>query len=36
MIPLLRKKFVEDLGWIDEQEMLDLTAIARAGGSHFA
>lgn len=30
IIPLLRKKFVEDLGWIDEQEMLDLTAIAQS------
>lgn len=30
MIPLMRKKFVEELGWIDEQEMLDLTAIAQS------
>lgn len=30
IIPLLRKKFVEDLGWIEEQEMLDLTAIAQS------
>lgn len=30
IIPLMRKKFVEDLGWIDEQEMLDLTAIAQS------
>ena len=30
IIPLLRKKFVEELGWIDEQEMMDLTAIAQA------
>ena len=30
IIPLLRKKFVADLGWIDEQEMMDMTAIAQA------
>lgn len=30
IIPLLRKKFVEELKWIDEQEMLDLTAIAQS------
>lgn len=30
IIPLLRRKFVEDLGWIDEQEMMDLTAIAQS------
>ncbi len=30
IIPLMRKKFVEKLGWIDEQEMLDLTAIAQS------
>ena len=30
IIPLLRKKFVEELGWIDEQEMLDLAAIAES------
>ena len=30
IIPLMRRKFVEDLGWIDEQEMLDLTAIAQS------
>lgn len=26
----MRKKFVEELKWIDEQEMLDLTAIAQS------
>lgn len=26
----MRKKFVEELQWIDEQEMLDLTAIAQS------
>lgn len=30
IIPLMRKKFVEELNWIDEQEMLDLTAIAQS------
>jgi chromate transporter len=26
----MRQKFVEELGWIEEQEMLDLTAIAQS------
>ena len=30
IIPLMRKRFVEQLGWIEEQEMLDLTAIAQS------
>ena len=30
IVPLMRKKFVEELGWIEEQEMLDLTAIAQS------
>lgn len=30
IIPLMRKKFVEELHWIEEQEMLDLTAIAQS------
>lgn len=30
IIPLLRKKFVDELKWIDEQEMMDLTAIAQS------
>lgn len=30
IIPLMRKEFVEDLSWIDEEEMLDLTAIAQS------
>ena len=30
IIPLLRRKFVEELGWIDEQDMMDLTAIAQS------
>lgn len=30
IIPLMRKKFVEDLHWLEEKEMLDLTAIAQS------
>lgn len=30
IVSLMRKKFVEQLHWIDEQEMLDLTAIAQS------
>ena len=30
IIRLMRRKFVEQLHWIDEQEMLDLTAIAQS------
>lgn len=30
IIPLMRKKFVQELHWIDEQEMMDLTAIAQS------
>lgn len=30
IIPLMRKKFIEELGWIDENEMMDLTAIAQS------
>lgn len=30
IIPLMRKKFVEELGWIEDDEMLDLTAIAQS------
>ena len=30
IIPLMRKKFVGDLHWLEEQEMLDLTAIAQS------
>ena len=30
IIPLMRKKFVEKLGWIEEDEMMDLTAIAQS------
>lgn len=30
IVPLMRKKFVEELNWIEEQEMMDLTAIAQS------
>lgn len=30
IIPLMRRRFVEGLGWIEEQEMLDLAAIAQS------
>ena len=30
IIPLMRKKFGEELHWIEEQEMLDLSAIAQS------
>ena len=30
IVPLMRRRFVEELGWIGEQEMLDLTAIAQS------
>ena len=30
IIPLLKKKFVTDLHWIEEKEMLDLAAIAQS------
>ena len=30
IVPLMRKKFVEQLKWIEEQEMMDLTAIAQS------
>ncbi|MRJ48223.1 chromate transporter [Fundicoccus ignavus] len=30
IIPLMQKKFVDDLKWIDEDEMLNLTAIAQS------
>lgn len=30
IIPLMRKKFVDELNWIEEKEMLDLTAIAQS------
>lgn len=30
IVPLLRRKFVEDLGWVEDREMLDLAAIAQS------
>ena len=30
MIPLMKKKFVDGVHWIEEQEMMDLTAIAQS------
>ncbi len=30
IVPLMRKRFVEELHWIEEQEMLDMTAIAQS------
>ncbi|WP_294531456.1 chromate transporter, partial [uncultured Fusobacterium sp.] len=30
IVPLMRKKFVNEYGWIDEQEMLNLIAIAQS------
>lgn len=36
IIPLMRKKFVEELGWIEEQEMLDLAAIAQSSPGSIA
>lgn len=30
IIPLMRKKFVEEFHWIEEDEMLDMTAIAQS------
>lgn len=30
IIPLMRKKFVDELNWLEEKEMLDLTAIAQS------
>lgn len=30
IVPLMKKQFVEQLGWIDEKEMLDFVAIAQS------
>ncbi|UJF16501.1 chromate transporter [Jeotgalibaca sp. MA1X17-3] len=30
IVPLMQKKFVEDLGWIETEEMLDLVAIGQS------
>ena len=29
IVILMKKKFVDELGWVDEQEMLDMTALAQ-------
>ena len=36
IIPLMRKRFVEELHWIEEEEMLDLTAIAQSSPGSIA
>jgi len=36
IIPLMKKQFVEKLGWIDEKEMLDFTAIAQSAPGSMA
>lgn len=36
IIPLMQKKFVEELHWINEQEMMDLTAIAQSSPGSIA
>lgn len=30
IVSLMKKRFVEDLGWLEEEEMLDITAIAQS------
>ena len=30
IVPLMKKRFVDQLGWLEEEEMLDLTAIAQS------
>lgn len=30
IVPLMRSKFVNELGWLEEKEMLDITAIAQS------
>ncbi|MDE8330215.1 chromate transporter [Erysipelothrix rhusiopathiae] len=36
IIPLMRTKFVEELGWIEEEEMMDLMAIAQSSSGSLA
>lgn len=36
IIPLMRTKFVEELGWIEEEEMMDLMAIAQSSPGSLA
>ena len=30
IVPLLKKRFVDELGWLEEEEVLDLIAIAQS------
>ena len=30
IVPLMRRRFVEELGWLEEQEMLDITALSQS------
>ena len=30
IVPLMRKKFAEELGWINQTEMMDMVAIAQS------
>jgi len=30
IIPLMKKKFVDELGWLDEEDMLNIAAIAQS------
>ena len=30
IVPLMRKRFVDELGWIDEEEMLDLISVSQS------
>ena len=36
IVPLMRKKFMEEKHWIDEEEMMDLTAIAQSAPGSMA
>lgn len=36
IVPLLRNRFVEDLGWIEDKEMMDLVAIAQSSPGSLA
>ena len=36
MIPLMKQKFVHDLGWIEDDEMTDLIAIAQSSPGSLA
>lgn len=36
IIPLMKKKFVDELGWIEDEEMMDLMAIAQSAPGSIA